>query len=363
MSHPLLNKTTGKTCLLLINLGTPDSTSTKDVRRYLREFLFDPRVIDISPLRRWLLLNLIILRFRPRQSAEAYESIWTDRGSPLMFHSLDLVEKVQQRLGSEIRVALAMRYGNPSIRSVLRQLAEDGFDRIVVFPLYPQYSSAATGTVIEEVMQQAGQLWNTPYLQFVPPFFDHPKFIQSCAQITRPHLEQADAELVFFSFHGLPERHINKSDVTGQHCLQAECCQNPGAALRYCYRAQCFETARLLADELGVPQEKRVVCFQSRLGRDPWIKPYTDVVMEEKAKDGIKRAAILSPAFVADCLETLEELGIRALEDWHKAGGEHLTVVPCLNSADIWADTVVQLAAEASQWIPSRSVQPQSHTA
>lgn len=342
----------GRTALLLINLGTPESPTTDDVRRYLRQFLFDPRVIDMHPIQRWLLLNLIILRRRPRQSAEAYAKIWTDRGSPLLFHSLDLVTKVRRRLGDDVHVELGMRYGNPSIASAVAACRAAGADRLVVFPLYPQYSSAATGSSVEEVFRCASQLWNTPYIQIVPPFYDHPAFIDACAAAAQPTLDGLQAEKVFFSFHGLPERHVRKSDTSGRHCLaSAGCCERIVDANRNCYRAQCYATARLLGDRLGIPEEKRIVCFQSRLGRDPWIRPYTDELLVNEARSGTRRAVILSPAFVADCLETLEELGMRAAEDWKAAGGERLELAPCINSRDDWADAVVEIAREHSAWL------------
>lgn len=341
------------TGLLLVNLGTPESPKPSDVRPYLREFLSDPRVIDIPPLPRFLLLNLVILPFRPKKSGEAYEKIWTERGSPLLFHGRDLAEKVQKRVGDGCVVELAMRYGNPSIREGLTRLRARGVDRIVVFPLFPQYSSAATGSALEKVFEEAGKLWNTPYLTVVPPFYDHPEFLDACARVARPVLADAGAEVVLFSFHGLPERHCIKSDETGAHCFKsAGCCDAIVEANRNCYRAQCLATARGLADRLGVPEAQRVVCFQSRLGRTPWIRPYTDEVIKELAHRGVKQAVILSPAFVADCLETIEELGIRAVDSFREEGGTDLRVVPAVNAEDGWADGVVAIAREASPWIP-----------
>jgi len=341
-----------RTGLLLVNLGTPASPRTSDVRAYLREFLSDPRVIDIHPLKRWLLLNLIILRVRPRQSAEAYAKIWTDRGSPLLYHAQDLVEKVRLRLGPGVPVGLGMRYGRPSIAAALEELRGDGVQRVVVFPMYPQFSSAASGSSIEKVLEYASALWNVPSLHVVPPFYDHPAFIEACAAVARPHVERSDVEKVFFSFHGLPERHLHKGDPTGGYCLSREdCCERIVEANRDCYRAQCFATARSLADRLAVPEEKRIVCFQSRLGREPWIRPYTDELIEAEARAGTKRAVILSPAFVTDCLETLEELGMRAADAWKAAGGESMELVPSLNARDEWADAVVAIAREGTTWL------------
>ncbi len=336
-----------KTGLLLVNLGTPESPKVSDVRTYLREFLFDPRVIDIAPWKRWLLLNLIILPRRPRQSAEAYEKIWTDRGSPLKFHTEDLAQKVREILDSEIVVDVAMRYGRPSISETLSKMRDRGVQRLIVFPQYPQYSSAATGSSLERVFECAGELWNVPYLQVVPPFYDHPRFIEAFAEVARPHLHADETEVFFFSFHGLPERQVRKSDDTGRHCLAGDdCCATLVDANRNCYRAQCFATARALADRLGIPKDKRIICFQSRLGRDPWIRPYTDELIVREAKRGRKRAVILSPAFTADCLETLEELGIRAEEDWKAHGGDWLRLVPCPNADDLWAQALVDIARE-----------------
>jgi ferrochelatase len=341
-----------RTGLLLINLGTPASCATSDVRRYLRQFLSDPRVLDVPALERWLVLNLFILPRRPRQSAEAYAKIWTERGSPLLFHGEDLAEKVRQRLGPDVPVALAMRYGEPSIAAGLAALCDAGAGRIVVFPLYPQYSSAATGSSLQEVFERASALWNVPSVQCVPPFYEHPLFIDACAAVARPLLERERPETVFFSFHGLPERHVRKSDRTGGHCLAGpDCCARIGAANRDCYRAQCFATARALADRLDVPADRRIVCFQSRLGRDPWIRPYTDERLVAEARAGCRRAVILSPAFVADCLETLEELGLRAADAWRAAGGDSLTLVPSLNARDDWADAVVAIACEHASWL------------
>jgi len=341
-----------KTGLLLVNLGTPASPRPVDVRPYLREFLMDPRVIDIPIWKRWPLVNLIIAPFRARTSGEAYSKVWTDRGSPLLFHGHDLVEKVRLRLGPEIAVELAMRYGNPSIQATLRRLTEAGVDRIVVFPLYPQYSSAATGSSLEKVFTAASALWNVPYLQVVPPFYDHPAFIDACADVTRPHVERPGVERIYFSFHGLPERHVRRSDVRGGHCLvRDDCCEAIGPANRDCYRAQCYATARALAARLGLPAESWIVCFQSRLGRDPWIQPYTDELLAAEARAGRRKAVITSPAFVADCLETIEELGIRGVETWRENGGESLDLAPCVNAVDSWADAVVSIARESSRWL------------
>jgi ferrochelatase len=332
------------TGLLLINLGTPDAPETGAVRRYLREFLSDPRVIDISPIGRFLLLNLVILPFRPARSAEAYRKIWTDRGSPLLFHSRDLTERVRERLGAGWHVELAMRYGAPSIAAAMERFRQAGVDRIVVFPLFPQYAASSTGSAVEAVFHAASRQWNVPRLSVIEDFYDDPGMIDAFAAQGRPVIDELRADHVLFSFHGLPERQVQKSDDTGRHCLIAEdCCARITTANRNCYRAQCFATARLLAERLGLASDGYTVCFQSRLGRVPWIQPYTDHVLDQLAAAGKKRLAVFCPAFVADCLETVEEIGIRAREQFRAAGGEDLALVPSLNSSPPWADAVVAL--------------------
>src|SRR5262245_35646831 len=258
--------------LLLVNLGTPEAPTAAAVRPYLREFLSDPRVLDIPAWQRRLVLELFILPFRPKRSAEAYSKVWTAAGSPLLVHGRALAAAVQDRVGDSVRVELAMRYGRPSIPEALDHFRAAGVDRIVVFPLYPQYSSAATGSTLERVYDVAAERWNTPYVQVVPPFYDHPAFLDACAEQAAPIIRRVNPERVLLSFHGLPERHCTKSDETGSWCLaRPDCCDRVRVENRNCYRAQCFATARGLAERLGVPEEKRIVCFQSRLGRTPWI--------------------------------------------------------------------------------------------
>ncbi|WP_428266961.1 ferrochelatase [Haliangium sp.] len=333
------------TGLLLINLGTPDEPTTGSVRRYLREFLSDPRVVDINPVGRFLLLNLIILPFRPAKSAEAYRKVWTDRGSPLLFHGRDLASAVGERLGPSWQVELAMRYGNPSIAAAFERFRQAGVDHIVVLPLFPQYASSSTGSALEAVFRRAAQYWNVPRLSVIEDFYADPGMLDAFAAVGRPVMETLDADHVLFSFHGLPERQVQKSDDSGRHCLiEAGCCDRMVAANRNCYRAQCFATARHLATRLSLDEDDYTICFQSRLGRVPWIKPYTDEVLDELAAAGKKRLAVFCPAFVADCLETLEEIGIRAKEQFVAAGGEDLALVPSLNSEPAWADAVAAMA-------------------
>jgi len=337
--------------VLLINLGTPDAPEAPEVRRYLREFLNDPRVLDLHPLGRWLLLNLVILPFRPRRSAEAYRKVWTEEGAPLLVHSERLTQQIAQRL-PDAHVVLGMRYGKPSIGDAMRQLREQGCERILVAPLYPQYASSSTGTALECVYREAGALWNTPSISVLPPFYDHPAFIRACAEVARPLIARFEPDHLLFSYHGLPERHIRKSDPTGGYCLKnADCCAAMGVENRACYKAQCYATTRALVSALGADLPEHSVAFQSRLGRTPWIRPYTDEVLVQLAQQGTRRLLVFCSAFVADCLETLEEIGIRAREDFIAAGGEDLALVPAVNASDLWADGLTEMLRECAPWL------------
>ncbi len=347
---PAKKNTTG---VFLLNLGTPDAPETVPTRRYLKQFLSDPRVLDISPLGRYLLLRLIILPFRPAKSAAAYRSIWTDEGSPILLHGHDLTRKVQENLDSDSHdifdVRLGMRYGSPSIESGLKSFQADGVDDIIVLPLYPQYASATVGSTIEEVYRVAATLWNVPAIQVLPTFYDNSNFIDAWRQVAEENFKHEDFDHVLFSFHGLPERHVRKSDLSGgHHCLvKNDCCETICSANRFCYRSHCLHTAKAIADAISLPDAKWTMTFQSRLGRDPWLKPYTDHVVNNLPSQGIKKLAIFSPAFIADCLETLEELGMQAVEDFKKAGGEHCFMVPSLNTHPAWVNTIVSMILDA----------------
>lgn len=306
--------------ILLLNLGTPDAPTTPAVRRYLRQFLSDPRVIDIHPILRTLLLNLIILPFRSPRSAEAYRKIWTQEGAPLRIHTEALGREVGKRLGSEYQVEVGMRYGNPSIERALQTLLQRQID-IRILPLFPQYASSSTGSAVEELFQVLRRFWKIPSFQVLPPFFDHPGYIRSFAEVGKPVLERSKPDHVLFSFHGLPEKHIKKGDP---------------------YKEQCFRTAELIASELKLSGNWSV-SFQSRLGRTPWIKPYTDRTIIDLAQKGVKRMAVFCPAFVADCLETLEEIGIRGRELALSHGVEVFELVPSLNAHPRWIETVCEM--------------------
>lgn len=333
-----------RTGLLLVNLGTPDAPTPTAVRRYLREFLGDPRVLDLPAIGRALLLNLVILPRRPAQSAHAYASIWDpERGSPLMFHSRDLAAAVARRLGPAWHVELAMRYGHPSLGVALHAFAENRVDQIIVFPLFPQYATSSTGTAVARVMELAGERWNVPALDIVPAFHDDPGFLAAFEHVARPVLGEFRPDHVLFSFHGLPVRQIRKSDPGRAVCLQTETCCETGAN-PFCYRAQSVATARALAAQLAIAADRYTVCFQSRLGRTPWIEPHTDRLIDQLAHRGVKRVAVMCPAFVADCLETLEEIGIRARAQFKAAGGDELVLVPSLNATEPWVDAVCAIA-------------------
>lgn len=332
--------------LLLLNLGTPDAPTPEAVRRYLREFLSDPRVIDIHPIARFLLLNLIILPLRPRRSAEAYQKIWTRDGSPLLLHGRGLAQAVQARLGDGWKVRLAMRYGNPSLQSALSELTD--CERVVALPLYPQYSSASTGSSLEKLYQLAATPQVTPNLSVVPPFFRDPGYLACFIARSRTVIAKERPDHVVFSYHGLPERQVKKCDASQRHCLvSADCCSSLSPVNQNCYRAQCYDTSRSLALALGLRDGESTTCFQSRLGRTPWIRPYSDETIDSLLAAGKKRLVVVCPAFVADCLETIEEIGIRAKEDFVSRGGESLTLVPSLNSDDDWADAVTAMVRRA----------------
>ena len=332
--------------VLLVNLGTPDSAGVAAVRRYLGEFLMDGRVIDLPGPLRWLLVHGAILPFRPARSAHAYRKIWTAGGSPLLVHGRALAEGVRRELGEGFEVALAMRYGRPSMREVLAGLASRGVTELTVVPLYPQGAASSSGSSIARVYELAAGYWEPPRLRVVPPFFDDAGFLDAFASVARRSLEQARPDHVLFSFHGVPERHVRRSDPTGRCLADGRCSDALGPQNRGCYRAQAFATARALAGRLGLDADRYSTTFQSRLGRAKWIEPHTDRRISELARAGVKRLAVVCPSFVADCLETLEEIGIRGREQFRSEGGEELTLVPSLNAEPEWVKAVARMARE-----------------
>jgi ferrochelatase len=337
-----------KTGLLLLNLGTPDSPEPEAVGRYLRQFLMDARVVDIPWLLRWFFVNVLIVPKRKHASSELYKTIWTDRGSPLLVHLRDLAKKVETRLSGEFEVAIGMRYGNPSIRSGLETLAAKGVDEILVFALYPQYAESSSLSSQEECERVADELNLKAKIKFHPAFYDHLLFIRPYSEVIREHWIKEKPEHLLMSFHGLPERHMVHTDRSGgKHCfVKPDCCAEIVEANRDCYRAQCYATARSLAVASALAPSEYSVSFQSRLGRAEWIKPYTEPMLRKLAEQGIKRLVVACPAFVADCLETLEEITVRGNEVFLAHGGEKLTLIPCLNSRDTWADSVAALVRD-----------------
>lgn len=330
--------------VLLVQLGTPDSTDVSDVRTYLREFLGDPRVLDMPAPARALLLNAVILPFRPRRSAEQYDKIWTEEGSPLIIHTESLAERLQTALGDTYRVAFGMRYQNPPIESAVAQLVAANCSRIVILPLFPQYASASTGSALQESLRVIGERWNVPDVATIGDFFEDPGFVHAVAVVAKPHLEEFRPDHIILSYHGLPEKHVRKSDPTGEWCLSREnCCDRIVEANRFCYRAQCFATTRAVVAELGLAPESCSTTFQSRLAGQKWIEPYTDKELVDLYETGVRRLAVLTPSFTADCLETLEEIGIRLRKQWEEIGGEDFLLVPCVNAEPSWVSAVADM--------------------
>ena len=328
--------------LLLVNLGSPASTSVADVRSYLNQFLMDPYVIDLPwPLRR-LLVSLILLS-RPAKSAHAYQSIWWPEGSPLVEISRQLTDAVRP-LWTQGPVELAMRYGEPSIETSLRKLAGQGITRVTFAPLYPQFADSTTTTALVEAQRVIAAHQLPLKLSVLQPFFAQPEYLDALAASVKPYLEQGFDHLLM-SYHGLPERHLHKTDPTGTHCLKgADCCQRAsGAVLQSCYRAQCYQVSAGFAERAGLQAGQWSVAFQSRLGRAKWIEPYTEARLDELAAQGVKKLLVMCPAFVADCIETLEEIGIRGREQFIAAGGEELILVPCLNTQPQWVEALANI--------------------
>ena len=339
--------------VLLVNLGSPDSTRVADVRRYLREFLMDERVLDVPYFQRWLIVNLFILPFRPARTAEAYRKIWWPEGSPLVV--------ISQRVGAELGrrcnfpVAVAMRYQHPSIDRILGDLMQQGIEELGVIPLYPQYALSSYETVVVRVQEACRRLAPNLPVHVTPPFYDDPAYIDALAANAREYL-QRDYDHLLFSFHGLPERHLRAADPTGRHCLQAnDCCQTASPAHRTCYRAQAFRITEAFARQASLASDRYSVSFQSRLGRDPWLRPYTDQQLLDFPARGIRKLLVICPAFVCDCLETLEEIGLRGRDSFLKAGGQDLTYIPCLNEHPRWLDVLEKLAKKPRPPTPSLS--------
>lgn len=337
-----------KTGVLLVNLGTPDNPKTPAVRRYLREFLMDGRVIDIPKWQRFLLVNGIIVPFRAPKSAKTYQELWTTNGSPLLLYGYAVQKLLQEQLGQDYHVALGMRYQNPSIAQALNELKTIQVHKIIILPLFPQYASATTGSVHEKVMEILRKWDNIPEVTFIAQYCNHTNFIQAFAEQGRKYLQQESFDHVIFSYHGLPERQIIKHDISNT-CLKSEnCCASYSVHNRLCYRAQCFETSRQLAKALSLEPEQYTVSFQSRLGKSPWIQPYTDETIKKLVLQNKKRILVFSPSFVADCLETTIEIGIEYKHLFESLGGERWQLVESLNDSPLWIETLKNLVKHYS---------------
>ncbi|MDB2675052.1 ferrochelatase [Flavobacteriales bacterium] len=336
---------TKKKAVLLVNLGTPDSPKTSDVRSYLFQFLNDKRVIDIPWLLRKILVNGIIVPFRAPKSAKVYKELWTDEGSPIVFHTHKLTQKLRESLGEDYHVEYAMRYKNPSLRKILQSWEGKNFDQIIILPLFPQYASATNGSVIEESMEVIKKWWVIPEINFVTQFYDEEFYLKGFEeQGNKYNFKEYDH--VLFSFHGLPERHVDKVYDEGL-CKDNDCEKGVSGANSFCYKASCYETAIQLAKRFNLKDEDYSVGFQSRLGRG-WIEPFSDEIITDLAKKGAKKLLVFSPAFVADCLETTIEIGDEYQELFEENGGEKVQLVQSLNSSDTFVEGLKNMVLKRS---------------
>ena len=327
--------------VLLVNLGSPDSPSPKDVKKYLGEFLMDKKVINIPKIFRSILVKGIILNTRPKKSAKAYSKIWWEEGSPLIVLSNRLKEKVERK--TSLPLELSMRYGNPSIEVGIKNLVKKGVNEILIFPLYPQFAMATTETIIDLSKKIVLEKFPNIKLKFVESFYKNSKYIKVLSNSISNFLNGKKYEHIVFSYHGIPKKHIKISDITKNHCkIDRNCCSNFSEAHKYCYRHQCYETTNQVAQYLNLNKTEYTTTFQSRVLSkfNPWLEPYTDIFLSKLAKSGTKNVAIVTPAFVSDCLETLEEIGLEAVEDFKDDGGENLHVIPCLNDRDSWVEVI-----------------------
>lgn len=360
------SQTNSKTGLLLVNLGTPNSTELKDIKLYLKQFLSDPYVIDIPAPLRWLLVNGIILNFRPKKSQHAYKSIWTDKGSPLLSISLELEKEVQEKIkiqGLHWITATGMRYGEPSIFSALQKLLNSGANEIIFLPLYPQYALSSTTTAEKEVFTALEILRpkNHPIIHngALYPFYRHQTFLSALSDSILKAVSLDSFDHLLFSYHGLPERHVLKTDLSQKLCLKnTDCCNEITDKNSFCYRAHCFSTTNEVVKKISLPKEKVSLAFQSRLGRTPWIQPFADQEIIRLAQSGVKRLAVICPSFVTDCLETLEEINIRGRELFLENGGKEFIYIPCLNTDEKWVSAILEIAQEIQKKATKNSWSP-----
>ena len=328
----------GSIGVLVAQLGTPDAPTAPALRRYLREFLGDPRVLEMNPVGRWLLLNCIVLPLRPRRSAALYKKVWKPEGSPLLLISQAQANGLQQGLGDGVRVALGMRYGKPTMDEALEELLSAGVDRVLLFPMYPQYSAPTSASTYDQLFRLLANRRVVPTLRVVPPHYDHPAYIGALAQRVREHLAtlKFEPEKLLFTFHGLPRRFIDGGDP---------------------YRAQCERTGALLGEALGLSNERFLVTFQSRFGREEWLEPYTDITLRALGRQGVTRLVVACPGFVADCLETLDEIEVLGKEQFHEGGGKEYSMVPCLNDHPAWIAALERIAREElAGWVHSAGI-------
>jgi protoporphyrin/coproporphyrin ferrochelatase len=337
--------------VLLINIGTPDEPTPEAVGRYLREFLMDGYVLDMPYLKRWLLVNRIIVPRRKTYSAEHYQEVHTEEGSPLMVFTRRFAGALSKELSKsaqEYVVEIGMRYGNPSIRAALRKLESSGVDRVIAVPLYPQYTQSSFVTAVEETKKQAAKIGLADQLSFVPPFYADPGFIKAFAQRVFDSLSNVDVDYLLFSYHGVPVRHIKQLDPSNHCYSRSNCCEAIVSANQNCYRAQCVATTKAIAKDLELSPDGYATCFQSQFGKDEWIGPSLEGLLAELPGRGVRKLAVVCPSFVADCLETLEEIGIRGRAEFKEAGGEELILIPCLNDDQNWVSAIAQLIAQGA---------------
>lgn len=338
--------------LLLLNTGTPEKADKDHVAKYLREFLMDPRVIDLPRFIRWPLVQGFIIPTRLKSSTKAYQKIWTKEGSPLLVNSLKLRDALAEKMGADYQVELGMRYGKPSIAAAMEKLQQAGCEKLMIFPLFPQYASASTGSAVAACLKMIEKGWNVPSLNIVTAFYDDAGFIDVYAKVIKECMGifHNQSDFILFSYHGLPERHIQKSEcqnLKSHQCDSGKPCPAVSVSNAFCYRAQCYTTSRLLAEKLALTVDQYDTAFQSRLGKTPWIKPYSDEYLLTLRQKNIKNLWVVCPSFTADCLETLEEVGIRLKEQWYQLGGENFTLIPCLNADEHWVEVLHKLVKDA----------------
>ncbi len=333
-----------ETGVLLVNLGTPKNPSVKDVKEYLREFLCDARVIDISPIARFFLVNFIIVPFRVRKSSQIYKELWTENGSPILFHSKSVQQNLQNTLGDKFFVELAMRYQHPSLKDMLKSMESKNYKKIIIIPLFPQYASATTGSIIEKIMKEISRWVIIPEIKFISQFYDADGFADTIVeQAKKYNIDEYDH--ILFSYHGLPTRQVDKVYGDGTLCKDQNCDNEINKENKYCYKATCYATTRLLVEKLNIQKEKYTVCFQSRLNKN-WLEPFTDQVIIELAKKGAKNILVFSPSFVSDCLETIIEIGKEYQELFKAHGGEKIQLVESLNDHPLWIKSLKNIVLQ-----------------